>query len=164
VREGIEDPAGPFVDPAVRCEMEHRLLEVFFRALRSGTRGLVPSPNRRVAGRLKHLWQARNFIRDSVHQPIQLEDVGKALGMSARGLELLFRSSLGIGPSAYIRHQRLHGVRRSLLTRPREPGVIKEVALKWGFWHMGHFSHNYRALFGECPVETVARNASAGTR
>jgi AraC family ethanolamine operon transcriptional activator len=35
------------------------------------------------------------------------------------------------------------------------PGVIKETAMQWGFWHMGHFSKNYRQLFGESPVETL---------
>ena len=155
VMEGIEDPTGPISDRVVRREIEGLLLEAFLGALRSGVAGLVPLPNCRVAGKLRHLRQARNFIKDAVHAPIQLEDVSNALGMSARGVEVLFHSSLGIGPSAFIRHQRLHGVRRALLTMKPETGAIKEVALKWGFWHMGHFSKNYRSLFGESPTETL---------
>jgi AraC family ethanolamine operon transcriptional activator len=153
--EGIQDPAGPFADGRVLREMEEMLLESFVSALRSGVGGLVPPPNSRVAGRLKHLREAREFIRASAQGPIQLEDVSEALGMSARGIEVLFRGSLGVGPTVYIRHQRLHGVRRALLTARPGPGAIKETAMRWGFWHMGHFSKNYRQLFGESPMETM---------
>jgi transcriptional regulator GlxA family with amidase domain len=158
--EGIQNPAGPFSDGWARREMEEMLLESFLLALRSGAGGLVPPPNSRVAGRLKHLREAREFIRSSARGPIRLEDVSEALGMSARGVEILFRSSLGVGPTAYIRHQRLHAVRRALLTVKPGPGVIKETAMQWGFWHMGHFSKNYRQLFGESPLETLAARRS----
>jgi AraC family ethanolamine operon transcriptional activator len=78
--------------------------------------------------------------------------------MSQRGVEVLFQDSLGIGPTAFIRHQRLHGVRRELLEARQEHGLVKELALKWGFWHMGHFSRNYRQLFGESPSVTLGRS------
>ncbi len=155
--EGIQDPACPFSDGWARKEMEEMLLESFLIALRSGAGGLVPPPNSRIVGRLKHLQEARDFIKSSAHGPIRLEDVSAALGMSARGVEVLFRSSMGLGPTAYIRHQRLHGARRALFTVKPAPGVIKETALQWGFWHMGHFSREYRGLFGESPSETLAR-------
>jgi AraC family ethanolamine operon transcriptional activator len=74
-------------------------------------------------------------------------------------VELLFQDSLGIGPSAFIRHQRLHGVRRALRTAPPVAGAVKESALKWGFWHMGHFSREYSSLFGENPSATLARRS-----
>ena len=153
VMDGISDPGGPFLNSTARREVERTLLETFLRALRAGD--FMPPPKHRVAGKLRHLRQARDFIRASSHEPIQLEDVSKALGMSPRGVEALFRSSMGIGPNAFIRHQRLHGVRRALLEAQPEPGVVKELALQWGFWHLGHFSGSYRALFGESPTATL---------
>ena len=155
VMDGISDPSGLFLGSPARREVERSLLEVFLGALRCGHP--VPVPKCRIAGRLKHLRQARDFIKESAHESIQLGDVGDVLGMSARGVEVLFRSSLGIGPNAFIRHQRLHGVRRALLAAEPEAGVVKELALQWGFWHMGHFSENYRTLFGECPTSTLTR-------
>ncbi|MGL5018144.1 MAG: helix-turn-helix transcriptional regulator [Luteolibacter sp.] len=160
VLQGIRDPASPFSDGWARREMEEMLLECFLIALGSGAGGLVPPPNSRVAGRLKHLREARDFIKSSAQGPIRLEDVSAALGMSARGVEVLFRSSMGVGPTAYIRHQRLHAARRALLMVKTAPGIIKETALQCGFWHMGHFSKNYRQIFGESPVETLATRPS----
>jgi AraC family ethanolamine operon transcriptional activator len=155
VMHGMTDPHGPFLGPAALREVEQSLLEVFLCALRCGH--LVSLPKLRIAGRLKHLRQARDFIKESVHESIQLEDLGNALGMSPRGVEVLFSSSLGIGPNLFIRHQRLHSVRRALLAAKPEAGAVKKLALQWGFWHMGHFSKNYRTLFGESPISTLTR-------
>jgi AraC-like DNA-binding protein len=39
--------------------------------------------------------------------------------------------------------------------------TFKQLAIEWGFLHMGHFSRNYRDLFGETPSETLMRDTSA---
>ncbi len=157
VMAGIEDKNGAFTGLLNRSELESVLLDAFLAGLRSGMDSMVPQPRFRDARRLSHLRQAREFIRDSVHAPLQLEDLMSELGMSSRGVEVLFQDSLGIGPSAFIRHQRLHGVRRALLAAAPEPGIVKKLALDWGFWHMGHFSTSYRSLFGENPTATLKR-------
>jgi transcriptional regulator GlxA family with amidase domain len=33
----------------------------------------------------------------------------------------------------------------------------EELVIEWGFLPMGHFSRNYRELFGETPSETLSR-------
>ncbi|MFP5477787.1 MAG: helix-turn-helix domain-containing protein, partial [Gammaproteobacteria bacterium] len=35
---------------------------------------------------------------------------------------------------------------------------VAGVALRWGFGHLGRFSADYRARFGEYPSETVRRH------
>ena len=157
VRAGMEDRAKPLAACEVRKPLEDALLDVFLTALRSGCGSVAPDPGGRVEGRLRRLRQARDYLADHVHQPVHLEDLCSVLGMSRRGVEVLFQDSLGIGPSAFLRHQRLHGVRRALLATTGSHGIVKETALQWGFWHMGHFSREYRALFGEKPSMTLAR-------
>jgi AraC-like DNA-binding protein len=157
VTEGIQDSTGPLTSLLARRELETQLLDAFISALRSGANHLVAKPNLRMTGRLKHLRQARDFIKETAPDSINSEDLRNALGMSPRGVEVLFRSSFGITPNAFIRCQRLHGARRELLAASATPGKVSEVALRWGFWHMGHFSANYRSLFGESPTHTVRR-------
>jgi AraC family ethanolamine operon transcriptional activator len=48
---------------------------------------------------------------------------------------------------------RLNAVRRELRNGTADQ-TIGDVAARWGFWHMGHFSHDYKALFGETPSHT----------
>lgn len=52
---------------------------------------------------------------------------------------------------------RLNRVRRELKTeRPRFDSV-QEAAARWGFWHLSHFSAEYKTMFGELPSDTLRR-------
>lgn len=157
VKECIEDPAEPLAGKVARVHLEKALLDAFMCAVRSGSVSLVPRPGRRVEARMRRLRQAREYVAGFLHEPIQLEDLCGSVGLSRRGVEMLFQDSLGIGPVAFIRHQRLHGARRALLSSSPAPGVVKKIALDWGFWHLGRFSITYRALFGESPNMTLTR-------
>jgi AraC-like DNA-binding protein len=159
VLEGIDDPTEPLAGGEARRHLESELLDAFLTALRGGCGMLVPSPGQRTQGRLKHLRKAREYLADHLHEPVSVTDLCKELGLSRRGVEVLFHDSIGIGPAAFIRHLRLHGVRRALGASEPHAGVVKQTALDWGFWHMGHFSTGYRSLFGESPSITLARRA-----
>ena len=41
--------------------------------------------------------------------------------------------------------------------------MVKSVALAHGFWQLGNFAHDYRAMFGELPSETLAAAKAART-
>lgn len=157
VKEGIDDPSAPLAGEPVRCQLGIDLLEVFFSALRNGCESLIPPPGLRIAGKLRRLKQGRDFLTEHLHQPLSLDALCGELGMSRRGVEQLFYDSMGIGPNAFLRHQRLHSARRALQATPRTAGAVKQTALAWGFWHMGHFAREYRGLFGESPSATLAR-------
>uniref|UniRef100_UPI00372D679F helix-turn-helix domain-containing protein n=1 Tax=Alcaligenes faecalis TaxID=511 RepID=UPI00372D679F len=48
----------------------------------------------------------------------------------------------------------LQRVRASLEQRE---GSVTEVALRFGFFHLGRFSAQYQQMFGERPATTLAR-------
>jgi AraC-like DNA-binding protein len=156
VMADIHDPEAPLVVRQVREHLESELVDAFLIALRDGC--VVTQRGTRVQGRLKRLSMARDFLLAHADEPIRLENLCEEIGMSRRGLELMFRDLLGIGPVAYLRHQRLHRVRRALRAAEPGAGAVKTEALDWGFRHMGHFSREYRNLFGESPKETLARH------
>jgi AraC-like DNA-binding protein len=137
-----------------RAHLERDLLEAFLAALRSGC--LVPAPAPRVAGRLRKLRQARDYIAAHAAESLSLTELCAAVDLSHRGLENLFQGYLGLGPIAYLRRHRLQIARRALLNAAYAPGVVKQVALESGFWHFGHFAYHYRSLFGESPHETIS--------
>ena len=156
VLAGIRDPAAPLISLLARMEVERQLVEIFLAGLRQGCGNLIPPPTRRTAVRLRLLRQGRDFIAERARQPIHLDDLCTELNLSRRGVEVLFRDSLGLGPTAFIRHQRLHGIRQALREAAPTPGTVKQLALQWGFWHLGHFANDYRTLFGEKPSQTLA--------
>jgi AraC-like DNA-binding protein len=58
----------------------------------------------------------------------------------------------------YMRNARLGRVREALL-RSDAAGTVTEIAMMWGFRHLGRFSVEYKRHFGESPSETHARRA-----
>lgn len=138
-------------------QLESALLDAFLSALRSGCTEDGP-PMFRTGGRLRRFRQVRDFIADRLHQPLYLNDLCDELDLSRRGVENMFNDLLGINPITYLRHQRLHGVRRALTSAEPALGVVKEKALQWGFRHLGRFSREYFEFFGESPRETLARS------
>jgi transcriptional regulator GlxA family with amidase domain len=79
--------------------------------------------------------------------------LARAIGVSARSLFRGFQRLRGYGPTEAVRRARLFRVRRDLMTAdPREK--VTDVAMRWGFYHLGRFSGFYSEHFGELPSET----------
>ena len=74
-----------------------------------------------------------------------------------RTLNRAFQNAVGMGPATYLRRVRLNGVRRALLQRNAGSTTVSDVALEFGFWHLGRFAAQYHELFGESPHETLRR-------
>ena len=62
-----------------------------------------------------------------------------------------------MGPARYLWHRRMHLARRALLRSDPQIVTVTEVATKYGFWELGRFSVQYRALFGESPSVSLRR-------
>jgi AraC-like DNA-binding protein len=155
--EVMADSQASATGPLGSLVVQQQLLDAFLMALSSGLQSPSPRLKPRAASATKRLREARDLIAESNGQPLVLMELSERLGMSRRGVELLFRKSLGVGPGKFQQLHRLHGVRRELLTSESGAGRINEVATKWGFLHLGHFSRSYRMLFGENPRDTLAR-------
>ena len=148
-------PDSPLENAHARRSLEDDLLTAFFLVLRAGWENRKPPPSRQTAGRHLRFRQVRDYIASRQGETVRIEDLCVTSGLSCRGLENLFHDFLGLGPHQFLRHQRLHRVRKTLQQRPCvRPGDIKRVALDHGFWHFGRFSGYYRNLFGETPSQT----------
>jgi AraC family ethanolamine operon transcriptional activator len=109
----------------------------------------VVSPrNRQLA-----LRRALDYIKANPREALTVESVCKAAASSFSTLERGFRERFAMSPKRYILVQRLHGVHKALLYQAG-PHKIAEIANDWGFWHMGRFAGNYKALFGYLPSQT----------
>jgi AraC family ethanolamine operon transcriptional activator len=109
------------------------------------------------------------YMRAHIDEPISLQNLSDACGFRPRSLINAFEAFTGVSPMAYLKALRLNGVRNALRVAERERVRIIDVAMDWGFDHMGHFAADYRAMFGERPSETsraqgLAAPASAGSR
>ena len=95
-------------------------------------------------------------MRANLHLPLTIADIAGTVGVSSRLLQLGFRKIHDTTPAAYLRQIRLEAIHDEL-SRPENLLPVSEVALKWGFTHMGRFAALYRATFGLYPSDTVRR-------
>jgi AraC-like DNA-binding protein len=143
--------------PAGRAFL-HQVEETFLASLLMAHPGTHSEELARAEPRLapKYIRFAEAHMRAHLKAPASLADLSRAVGVSARTLNQLFRDFRETSPMAAWRRMRLEAARADLLAAP--PGVrVVDVALRWGFSHLGRFSAYYRQRFGELPRQTLTR-------
>lgn len=119
--------------------------------------GLVAAPRgRAVREAMRVVRAADDYLRHNLVRPIYRDDLCGAIGVSRRKLHDAFVAVVGMTPPAYLKLRRLVLARRALRAGADGERLVKSVALSHGFWHLGYFAKDYRALFGELPSQTVA--------
>jgi transcriptional regulator GlxA family with amidase domain len=111
-----------------------------------------------IAASRRHLlaYEAETWLRQNLARPLTIADLCQAVRTSKRTLHSAFRERLGTTPKLRLKALRLEAARHELLRGA--PGTrITDVALNWGFFHFGWFSHDYRLCFGETPSDTLRR-------
>lgn len=111
---------------------------------------------RRSAVLPRHVKRVQEYLHSHAHEVIRADTLAEIAGVSVRSLYAGFQDFCGVSPMQYLRTVRLERVRAELLAGPVCGGVAS-VALRWGFTHMGRFSADYKAEFGESPSQTVRR-------
>ncbi len=98
--------------------------------------------------------RAENYLKTQWDRPYDSRALTTALGMGERQLERLFHDAYGHGPCQWHQMARLN-LARSALRRSAGSGAVTEVAVRYGFGHLGRFSVLYRTVFGESPRDTL---------
>ncbi len=94
-----------------------------------------------------------HYIDQNLKQAIDVEELSAVSNLSVRSIYNAFSKSFSVTPKCYIKQRKLQQLRTDLQTgRCRN---VTEVALDYGFVHLGRFSSDYRKLFGELPSETL---------
>ncbi len=101
--------------------------------------------------------RAERYMADNVGTGITVSDVAAHLGVSVRSLQSGFRQWRDVTPNSHLRKVRLQVARDELLRVDGEVNVTA-VALRHGFAHLGRFSAQYQAAFGEPPSATLRRS------
>ncbi|MFG3260010.1 AraC family transcriptional regulator [Streptomyces sp. NPDC048172] len=110
--------------------------------------------------------RATVFCAEHAHEPIGVADMARAARVSIRSLRTGFRTHLGTTPLGHLRRVRLDLVHRELLALAdgHGTGTVTDVALRWGFTHLGRFAGLYRQVYGESPSATLRRGRDCPER
>lgn len=97
------------------------------------------------------------YIKETNSYPLTITELCKITHVSRRALQYCFEKGFGMSPIQYIRDCRLNEIRR-LLLKEESDIIIADLALDFGFFHIGTFNAQYKYLFGETPTQTIKRS------
>ncbi|MDT4877703.1 Helix-turn-helix domain protein [compost metagenome] len=75
--------------------------------------------------------------------------------MSERTLYAQFERRLGKAPKHYIQQKKMERIRHCLSDPACNVRGVTEIALDYGFSHLGRFSEQYKKRFAEAPSDTL---------
>ncbi|MFF1447406.1 AraC family transcriptional regulator [Streptomyces sp. NPDC058274] len=103
------------------------------------------------------LRRAMTYCEEHAGEPLSTADIALASRLSVPALRAAFRAHLGTTPLMYLRRVRLDHAHRDLLAiaEGRADGTVTDVALRWGFVHLGRFAAFYKATYGNAPSRTA---------
>lgn len=99
-----------------------------------------------------------DYIEEHLKQDITVEQLAQLANMSPRSLYALFERKAGTTPKSYIRQRKLEKIHGSLSDPSVKVRNITEIAMDYGFLHLGRFSESYKSTFGELPSDTLRRH------
>lgn len=98
----------------------------------------------------------RRYLQEHIRDEVTVEELAVLCNMSVRSLYNVFAREVGVTPKLFIKQMKLQCLHADLKQGINARNVT-EVALDYGFSHLGRFSSDYRKMFGELPSETLRR-------
>ena len=144
-------PAQDFMLHLIRARhgagLARQVANSFLTGVRPGHEPQI-APLRRDPALDPRVTAAVRRMEERIDQPESAAATARAVGLSPRRLETLFRDSLGTTPAAWCLTLRLQAARR-MLTDTQHP--LAEVALRTGFSGPSTLSRAFRNAWGEAP-------------
>jgi transcriptional regulator GlxA family with amidase domain len=96
-------------------------------------------------------------MRENAAEAITLQDVADNVGISLKTLHNGFQKYRQNSPKNFLKNLRLDLVQKDLIAAKQNDLniTVTQIALRWGFLHLSHFSESYYEKFGEYPSKTL---------
>jgi AraC-like DNA-binding protein len=119
----------------------------------------VTSYNRSTASRSRSeiVRRAEHFVREHIGEPISIARLSTVVGVSERSLRNAFYDVYTTSPKRYLKIRQLHRARHALRAADGDLATVTTVATFHGFFELGRFAGEYKALFGETPSQTLQK-------
>ena len=101
--------------------------------------------------------RAEAYIEAHLDEPLSIAELAAIAGVSARSLQTGFQQFRGTTPMAHLRALRLKRAHDELLAADPQRTSVTDIAMRWGFSHLGKFAVAYKQRFGESPRDTLGR-------
>jgi len=134
-------------------EVEKKIMSII-KALVDSKEYKVPKLNKGEEVALK----IRDQIYTHMDGKVDIYSLAKQYKVSEGTLQNSFKSLFGFTPKYFLRQMKLNLVYRDLKQANYKEETVLNIARRWGFMHMGHFSNYYTKLFNENPSQTLKKS------
>jgi AraC-like DNA-binding protein len=97
----------------------------------------------------RHLLRAKDLADARYFEPLGVDDLAAAAGLSRAHFSREFRRAFGVAPHAYLLTRRLERAAALLRTTDRS---VTEICLSVGLQSVGSFTTSFRRMFGVSPT------------
>lgn len=146
-----EEAESTTCNPATQQHYAQILVSKLLSQLETNTVDPRSPGDSQVFGKIK------DYIVANLQENIAIEDVASVSNVSLRKLYVLFKLYGQESPRDFIQSLKLERVRTDL-QRARSSDNVTDIAMRYGFSHLGRFSAVYKARFGELPSQTLSRS------
>lgn len=149
----LDRPEGLLTSPLITRPLAQSALTGLLLAVDHPYRGRLLEPSPPEAAPV--VQAAVDLLEDCPDEPWTVVDLAARVGASVRTLQVGFRQHTGTTPMAYLRRVRLRRVHADLLLADPASASVADVAMRWGFSHLGRFAATYREEFSVAPSHTL---------
>jgi AraC-like DNA-binding protein len=129
---------GREVNPLAVAQLREQVLGTLLLGQPNSWSRVLRSGASRVSAR-STIRDAAEYIGLHAHEPLSVEGIARAVGLSVRGLQAGFRREFGLSPKQYLQQTRLDRAHDELAADG--PGVrVIDVAHRWGYTNTGRFA------------------------
>ena len=97
----------------------------------------------------------REYLEQCLEKDINIIQLAKELKIGERQLHNAFKKNYGLTPKKFLQQLRLNAIKEELLASNPKNTATSDVAFKYKFLHMSHFTNEYKKLFGQTPSSTL---------
>lgn len=137
-------------------EKLHEMQESMVNAIVKVLDGQTALVNRLTDGE-KTAIKIKSFLLNSLEENISISKLSRRYKISERTFQNSFKSLYGMTPKYFIQMIKINKVHEDLQSYSCQYLNISEIAMKWGFTHLGRFSKSYENVFGELPSVTFKK-------
>ncbi len=145
----LKEKAEEKTSPDIYAEMEIEILKKLFSYFSFRPKEINYLP--------KYIRDGRVLLAENINATYTIADLVEDLQVSKRTIQHGFKHYLGFTPKEYQQYIRLNGIRDTILNMKDPHVAFSEIAANYNYFHLGHFSTEYRKFFGESPSETLRK-------
>jgi transcriptional regulator GlxA family with amidase domain len=111
-----------------------------------------------VSSRVRVVLEAESLLRGHFDHRITMSALSRSVGVSERTLRNAFADVHRESPKRYFLNERLRRAQQALSDVQGADASVTTIATHYGFYELGRFALQYKAMFGESPSHTLRKH------